>query len=117
MTFESVGFQMDTQTINAWKKRDGDEENIRRQEAIKFLKTARDKSNPVQRVGGQWKVLPAWREQMTNELLRDPSSEIGRRVTPPDKFPKDTRGKECMHGYLQETSFSLRRSFLDQVVL
>ena len=93
ITLESVGYSIDETTKAAWAEREKEENKLRKEEALEFIRNAAASSNPVKAVGGQWKVLPQWRELMAKEMLDDPNSEIGLRVTPPTKFPKDKPGR------------------------
>ena len=92
MTFDSIGCSITEAMREMWRKREQEENALRRDEAIEFFKTCSKNRNPVKGVTPQWTMLTEWRDSMRDAILLDSQSEIGQRVTPPQKFPRDGRG-------------------------
>ena len=85
---------VDSNTAVEWSRLDEEERLKARELALQFQRDAGKHSNPVKKVTSQWRVLPDWRDKMADLIRSDPGSEIGRRVCPPAKFPKDKKGRQ-----------------------
>ena len=93
MLLESVAYTVEPAVSEEWRKREEEDKRKTKVDAQDFLRDAGKNSNPVTKVTTRWRVMPEWREKLTGAMVADPTSEIGMRVCPPAKFPKDSKGE------------------------
>ena len=93
LLLESVAYTVEPAVADEWSKREEEEKRKTKVDAQDFMRDAGKNSNPVNKVTTRWRVLPAWREKLTDAMLADPASKIGMRVCPPARFPKDSKGE------------------------
>ena len=93
LLLESVAYTVDPAVAEEWSKREEEDKRKTKEDSQDFMRDAGKNSNPVNKVTTRWRVLPEWREKLTDAMLGNPASEIGMRVCPPAKFPKDSKGE------------------------
>jgi hypothetical protein len=93
LLLESVAYTVEPAVSEEWRKREEEDKRKTKVDAQDFLRDAGKNSNPVTKVTTRWRVMPEWREKLTGAMVADPTSEIGMRVCPPAKFPKDSKGE------------------------
>ena len=89
---DEESFQVSPETAAAWQAIENSDKKRAREESREFMRKVDVFSNPVKKITTQWRILPEWRNKIVKAMLSDANSEIGVRITPPAKFPKDTRG-------------------------
>lgn len=93
LSLKAVNYEVSPETSSGWSKREEQEKRRAKERSMEFMRDADKYSNPANKVTARWRILPEWRIKLAEAMLADPNSEIGQRVCPPAKFPKDKKGQ------------------------